>query len=102
MKGVRAMAEKEVDSAEMNNTRHKWRTVPWLAETLSVSRSHAYKLIDDGCFVAACFGRRGSWRGVRVREDSVYAYLERKALARSLADLGAESENPKMAAIVSL
>jgi hypothetical protein len=77
---------------DTNPERPKWRPVAWVAYTLSISKSHAHKLVSDGCFVSVCLGRNGGSRGIRVREDSVYEYLERKALAMSLADPGAAPE----------
>ncbi len=70
----------------------KWRPVLWVATTLGISRSHAYRLVAEGHFVAAQLGRNGSQRAIRVREDSVHAYLERQVLAMSLADPDADRE----------
>jgi excisionase family DNA binding protein len=70
--------------------KYRWRSIPWLAEMLAISKSHAYRLVEDGHFISVNLGRNGSKRGYRVREDSVYSYLERKVLAMSLADPAAD------------
>lgn len=69
----------------MGIAKYTWRPVSWVAQTLSCSRSHAFRLVADGHFVSVSLGRNGGPRGIRVREDSVHRYLERMALVRSLA-----------------